>query len=123
MVLPHFVGGRQAAADPPAAAPTTTTTTTTDPATAAPTSPPTTATTTTADQPTPTGSLDDAIARYQEKVISRTRPAVLASRQAALDAHRWERISEKSPLLSRRVIDVVFGEGDLDESGFDEVET
>lgn len=39
---------------------------------------------------------------YAEGIVKRTRPAVMASRQACLDAHDWERISPSSPLLTRR---------------------
>ena len=43
-----------------------------------------------------------ALDSYEQRVVSRTRPAVLASRQACLDAHDWAKINRDSPLLSRR---------------------
>jgi hypothetical protein len=46
--------------------------------------------------------LDIALHAYETAVIDRTRPAVLASRQACLDAHDWTRINPGSPLLSKR---------------------
>ncbi|AEO57277.1 hypothetical protein MYCTH_2314986 [Thermothelomyces thermophilus ATCC 42464] len=55
-----------------------------------------------------------ALDRYEDRVVSRTRPAVLASRQACIDAHQWSRINEKSPLLSRRAMNLVFDDADLD---------
>ena len=47
-------------------------------------------------------ALDD----YEQAVIERTRPGVLASRRACLDAHEWGRINEKSPLLTRRAMNL-----------------
>lgn len=46
--------------------------------------------------------LDTALHDYETSVIERTRPAVLASRQACLDAHDWSRINTGSPLLTKR---------------------
>ncbi|KAK3301754.1 uncharacterized protein B0T15DRAFT_322591 [Chaetomium strumarium] len=57
-----------------------------------------------------------ALDRYENKVVSRTRPAVLASRQACVDAHDWRRINENSPLLSRRRMDLVFDESQMSEA-------
>jgi len=54
--------------------------------------------------------LRSALDRYEDKVVERTRPAVLASRQACLDAHDWSRINAQSPLLSRRLMNVPFDE-------------
>ncbi|GAB1321015.1 hypothetical protein MFIFM68171_11225 [Madurella fahalii] len=54
-----------------------------------------------------------ALDRYEDRVVARTRPAVLASRQACIDAHQWSRINEKSPLLSRRLMNLVFDESDM----------
>lgn len=54
-----------------------------------------------------------ALDRYEDRVVARTRPAVLASRQACIDAHQWDRINEKSPLLSRRLMNLVFDESDM----------
>jgi hypothetical protein len=61
-----------------------------------------------------TRSLHTAIEKYAETVTARARPAVLASRQACLDAHDWPSISGESPLLSRRVMQL-----DFDDSAFD----
>jgi hypothetical protein len=52
-----------------------------------------------------------ALDRFEDRVVARTRPAVLASRQACLDAHDWSRISPQSPLLSRRAMHVEFDDG------------
>ncbi|CEI70419.1 hypothetical protein FVEN_g1075 [Fusarium venenatum] len=54
-------------------------------------------------------SMDD----YTKAVVTRTRPAVLASRQACLHAHDWEKISSESPLLTRRMPFVEFDESQL----------
>jgi hypothetical protein len=51
--------------------------------------------------------------RYLKVVVTRTRPAVLASRQACLHAHDWEKISSESPLLTRRMPFVEFDESQL----------
>lgn len=45
----------------------------------------------------------DALRRYREEMTTRTRPAVLNSRQACLDAHVYSRINEDSPLIKRRI--------------------
>ncbi len=55
-------------------------------------------------------SLRAALDRYEDKVVARTRPAVLASRQACLDAHDWRRINPQSPLISKRAMNVEYGE-------------
>jgi 2-polyprenyl-6-methoxyphenol hydroxylase-like FAD-dependent oxidoreductase len=47
-------------------------------------------------------SLQLAIQEYEQSVAKRTLPAVLASRQACLDAHDWANLTPKSPLLTRR---------------------
>jgi hypothetical protein len=62
--------------------------------------------------PTAAG-LRAALDRYEDRVVGRTRPAVLASRQASLDAHQWSRINDKSPLLSRRAMTLAFDESDM----------
>lgn len=49
-----------------------------------------------------TTDLRQSLDQYKEAVISRVRPAVLASRQACLDAHTWQAIGPASPLLTRR---------------------
>jgi hypothetical protein len=45
-----------------------------------------------------------ALDKYEEAVAERTRFAVLASRQACLNAHTWGEITESSPLVQRRVV-------------------
>ncbi|KAH7384009.1 FAD binding domain-containing protein [Pyrenochaeta sp. MPI-SDFR-AT-0127] len=47
-------------------------------------------------------ALQSNICQFRDGVIARTRPAVLASRQACLDAHDWHGLSASSPLLTRR---------------------
>jgi hypothetical protein len=47
---------------------------------------------------------------YEDEVITRVRPGVLASRRACMDAHEWSKINEKSPLLSRRAMRLEFEE-------------
>ena len=59
-------------------------------------------------------SLRSALDRYEEAVVARTRPAVLASRQACLHAHNWSKISNESPLLTRRMPFVEFDETQLE---------
>jgi hypothetical protein len=54
-----------------------------------------------------------ALDRYEDKVVARSRPGVLASRQACLDAHQWSRINDKSPLLTRRSMNLAFDENDM----------
>ncbi|KAI4198288.1 MAG: hypothetical protein LQ350_005371 [Teloschistes chrysophthalmus] len=49
-------------------------------------------------------SLQQAIDAYEAEMIKRTGPAVLTSRRACLDAHTYNRISDQSPLVSRRVM-------------------
>ena len=48
--------------------------------------------------------LRDAIDAYEKEMIQRTGPAVLLSRQACLDAHNYEKITDRSPLISRRAM-------------------
>ncbi|KAF9871852.1 FAD binding domain-containing protein [Colletotrichum karsti] len=47
---------------------------------------------------------------YEDAVVSRARPGVLASRRACLDAHDWPKISPTSPLLSKREMKLQFDE-------------
>ncbi|ETN44525.1 uncharacterized protein HMPREF1541_10195 [Cyphellophora europaea CBS 101466] len=47
--------------------------------------------------------LEEACRRYRREMVKRTRPAVLNSRQACLDAHVYERINDESPLIKRRI--------------------
>jgi 2-polyprenyl-6-methoxyphenol hydroxylase-like FAD-dependent oxidoreductase len=44
-----------------------------------------------------------ALRSYREEMTRRTRPAVLNSRQACLDAHEFGRINDESPLIKRRI--------------------
>lgn len=54
-----------------------------------------------------------AIDTYESRVVTRCRPAVLASRRAALDAHEYHRINAQSPLLTPRVMSIDFdGQGE-----------
>ncbi|KAF5666673.1 FAD-binding protein [Fusarium heterosporum] len=55
-------------------------------------------------------SLRLALDEYEKAVVDRTRPAVLASRRACMDAHDWKMISNKSPLLTRRMPYIDFEE-------------
>jgi hypothetical protein len=50
------------------------------------------------------GEIDQkgAIIEYEKEMKERCQPAVLKSRQAALDAHCWESIDENSPLIGGR---------------------
>ncbi|KAK1655034.1 FAD binding domain-containing protein [Colletotrichum phormii] len=47
---------------------------------------------------------------YEDTVVSRARPGVLASRRACMDAHDWPKISPTSPLLSKREMKLQFDE-------------
>ncbi|KAJ0146833.1 putative FAD-dependent monooxygenase, partial [Colletotrichum tanaceti] len=47
---------------------------------------------------------------YEDRVVARARPGVLASRRACLDAHDWPRIGPASPLLSKREMMLQFDE-------------
>ncbi|KAK0377455.1 FAD binding domain-containing protein [Colletotrichum limetticola] len=47
---------------------------------------------------------------YEDAVVSRARPGVLASRRACMDAHDWPKISPTSPLLSKREMKLQFDE-------------
>lgn len=47
---------------------------------------------------------------YEDAVVSRARPGVLASRRACMDAHDWPKISLTSPLLSKREMKLQFDE-------------
>lgn len=59
------------------------------------------------------GALRTSLDGYEKAVVARTRPAVLASRQACLHAHNWEKINSESPLLTRRMPFVEFDESQL----------
>lgn len=63
-------------------------------------------------------TLEGLMASYERDMVSRTHPAVLASRQACIDAHDYERINETSPLLSKRaiVVDGNAAEGATEQS-------
>ncbi|GJD03604.1 FAD binding domain-containing protein [Colletotrichum higginsianum] len=51
-----------------------------------------------------------AMDAYEDRVVARARPGVLASRRACLDAHDWPRIGPASPLLSKREMMLQFDE-------------
>ena len=53
--------------------------------------------------PPPSG-MKQVISAYEKEMIARTAPAVLTARRAALDAHDYQKINEKSPLVSKRAI-------------------
>ncbi|KAF2823824.1 FAD binding domain-containing protein [Ophiobolus disseminans] len=53
-------------------------------------------------------TLTAAVRKFEEGVIERTRPAVLASRKACLDAHDWHNLTPDSPLLTRRQMHLKF---------------
>ncbi len=55
--------------------------------------------------------LRTALDSFEDSAILRSRPAVLASRRACLDAHDFDRINAKSPLLSRRQMRLDFDDG------------
>lgn len=46
----------------------------------------------------------DAVAKYEAEMIERTEVAVMASRQACLDANDFKRINDQSPLVRRRLM-------------------
>ncbi|KAA8907560.1 monooxygenase-like protein [Sphaerosporella brunnea] len=48
--------------------------------------------------------MGEMLATYEKDVRDRCKPAVLASRQACLDAHRLENVREGSPLLTRGLV-------------------
>lgn len=54
--------------------------------------------------------LRESLDEYENAVVKRSRPGVLASRRACLDAHEWKRIGSDSPLLTRRTPHVEFEE-------------
>ena len=49
-------------------------------------------------------AMKESIMAYESEMYIRSKPSVLASRQACLDAHQYERINESSPLIARRII-------------------
>ncbi|KAK2026422.1 FAD binding domain-containing protein [Colletotrichum zoysiae] len=49
-----------------------------------------------------------AMDAYEDQVVARARPGVLASRRACIDAHDWPRICPTSPLLSKREMNLRF---------------
>ena len=48
-------------------------------------------------------ALGKGIQEYTKEMLARTRPAVLNSRQACLDAHDYTAINDESPLIKRRI--------------------
>ncbi|OAA79365.1 FAD binding domain-containing protein [Akanthomyces lecanii RCEF 1005] len=52
---------------------------------------------------TTTTELREALSRYEASVIMRARPGIFASRQAGHDAHDFEKMTMKSPLLTPRM--------------------
>ena len=53
---------------------------------------------------TDAGLYKDAVEKYEVEMIERTELAVLASRQACLDAHDFKRLNDRSPLVRRRLM-------------------
>lgn len=49
-------------------------------------------------------ALQEAVEKYETEMIERTELAVLASRQACLDANDFKRVNDKSPLVRRRLM-------------------
>ncbi|KAF1962095.1 FAD binding domain-containing protein [Byssothecium circinans] len=54
------------------------------------------------------GNLHEVLPSFLDGVIARTLPAVLASRQACLDAHDYHGLTPKSPLLTKRQMQLDF---------------
>jgi hypothetical protein len=49
--------------------------------------------------------MQEALREHEKELKERSRPAVLASRKACLDAHRYfECVAERSPLLTRGLV-------------------
>jgi hypothetical protein len=69
-------------------------------------------------KPEDTEALRAVLSQYEAAVAMRTRPCVLASRQASLDAHCPEKITAASPLLSRRQMFVEF-DNDSQDAGLE----
>ena len=52
------------------------------------------------------GKFETAVRAYEAEMIERTEIAVLASRQACLDAHDFKKLDDRSPLVRRRLMRV-----------------
>lgn len=50
----------------------------------------------------PAKTQEEVINEYEDEMTTRTRPAVLRSRKACLDAHDYPSITADSPLVARR---------------------
>ena len=60
-------------------------------------------------------TLREALDDYEDILAKRTRPAVMASRRACLDAHDWPRVKvEKSPLFLKRDPWIEFSDKDME---------
>lgn len=46
---------------------------------------------------------EQGITAYEDEMKKRTGKAVLLSRQAALDAHDWNRVNDSSPIVGARM--------------------
>lgn len=57
-----------------------------------------------------TTELRAALSQYEASVIMRARPGIFASRQAGHDAHDFEKMTMKSPLLTPRMKNLNFQE-------------
>lgn len=53
---------------------------------------------------TETKKIKDCVEEYERELRERTSPAVLLSRQACLDGHDWDQLTQHSAILRRRVI-------------------
>lgn len=72
----------------------------------------------------PARTLRQALDRYEDAVVSRSRPGVLASRRACLDAHAYSRLFGEgaaaggiSPLLSKREMALQFDDESMELMG------
>lgn len=59
---------------------------------------------------TTTAELREALSQYEASVILRARPGIFASRQAGHDAHDFDKMTMKSPLLTPRMKNIHFDE-------------
>lgn len=57
-----------------------------------------------ADEPIKNDVMKAAMQEYEEEMVERTALAVLASRQACMDAHDFKRLNDQSPLVRRRLM-------------------
>lgn len=53
---------------------------------------------------TPPAQMKAAVDAYEDEMITRAAPAVLTSRRVCLEAHDYQCITDKSPLVSMRAM-------------------